>query len=64
MTSEKQVCGKCGSSELQTVYFKQDLDPVEKKVNFTFNKEFREGWTKTYQCLKCENIYIKTNLFR
>jgi len=31
MTSEKQVCGKCSSSELQTVYFKQDLDPVEKK---------------------------------
>ena len=54
----------CGSLDLKTVYFTQELDPIEKRVQFTFNAEFREGWTKSWQCAKCNNVHIDTNIFK
>ena len=61
--SKNQVCRKCGSSELQVMYFKHELDPVNHKTTLTFNTKFSEGWTKTYRCSKCKNIPIKFNIF-
>lgn len=62
--SENIICGKCGSGNLKTVYFTQELDPVKKRVSFHFTHEEKEGSTKTHQCLDCEYVSIKTNIFK
>ena len=61
--SDEIKCPSCGSNEVRTCYFKTELDPVKKKIGVTFNTEFREGWTKTFQCSKCNSIPVKTNIF-
>ena len=60
--SKNQVCRKCGSSELQVLYFTHELDHVNHKTTLTFNPKFSEGWAKTFRCSKCKNIPIKFNI--